>query len=116
MTLAATGRFTAAGRTLAGLRHFAQGLGSLRKLVDEVALSVTESVLLHARGDYTRVVARMRPALGALHRVGGSHAQRDVPEQLYLDLAMKAELQDDACLLLERIAGRHPVPPMRRAG
>ena len=29
---------------------------------------------------------------------------------------MRAELHDDARLLLERVAGRHPVPPQRRIG
>ena len=58
----------------------------------------------------------MRPVLGAMHRLGGSHAQQDVLEQLYLDAAMQAGLPDDARLLLERVAGRHPVPPSRRVG
>ena len=37
-------------------------------------------------------------------------------EQLFLDAAMKAGSQEDARLLLERVAGRHPVPPDRRVG
>jgi hypothetical protein len=61
-------------------------------------------------------VAALRPALGGLHRLGGSHAQQDVLEQLFLDAAMKAGLEADARLLLERVAGRHPVPPARRIG
>ncbi len=48
--------------------------------------------------------------------MGGSHAQREVLEQLFLDAAMKAGLDDDARMLLERVAGRHPVPPERRIG
>ena len=51
-----------------------------------------------------------------MYRLGGSHAQQDVLEQLYLDAALKADLTDDARLLLERVAGRHPVPPHRRRG
>jgi hypothetical protein len=58
----------------------------------------------------------MRPAIGVMHRMGGSHAQQDVLEQLFLDAAMKAGAQEDARLLLERVAGRHPVAPDRRAG
>ena len=58
----------------------------------------------------------MRPALGGMYRLGGSHAQRDVLDQLYLDAARKAGLADDVRLVLERAAGRHPVPPGRRAG
>jgi hypothetical protein len=51
-----------------------------------------------------------------MYRLGGSHAQQDVLEQLYLDSAMQAGLLDDARLLLERVAGRHPLPPQRRIG
>ena len=58
----------------------------------------------------------MRPALGGMYRLGGSHAQQDVLEQLYLDAAMRADLRDDVRLLLERVAGRHRVPPQRRIG
>jgi hypothetical protein len=39
-----------------------------------------------------------------------------VLEQLFLDSALKAGSADDARLLLERVAGRHPLPPSRRVG
>jgi hypothetical protein len=35
---------------------------------------------------------------------------------LYLDAAMKSGRHDAARLLLERVAGRHPLPPERRIG
>jgi hypothetical protein len=73
-------------------------------------------VLLRARGEPARAVAAMRPVLGEMRQLGGSHAQQDVLEQLYLDAAMQAGLHDDARLLLERVAGRNPVPPHRRVG
>jgi hypothetical protein len=120
MALAATGRWDAAQRLLGAMRDFAQGgaqgPGSQSRLVRDVALPVTEAVLLHARGEHARAVAAMRPVLSAMHRLGGSHAQQDVLEQVFLDAAMRAGLHDDARLLLERVAGRHPVPPSRRTG
>ena len=85
-------------------------------LVARYALPICEAVLAHARGEFALAVAAMRPALGGMYRLGGSHAQQDVLEQLYLDAAMKAGLHDDARLLLERVAGRHPLPPQRRIG
>ncbi len=51
-----------------------------------------------------------------MYRLGGSHAQQEVLEQLFLDAALKAGLEEDARALLERVAGRHPVPPERRVG
>ena len=65
MALAATGRFDAAQRMLAAMRDFAQGPGSLPALVGDIALPVTEAVLLHARGEQARAVAAMRPVLGS---------------------------------------------------
>jgi tetratricopeptide (TPR) repeat protein len=116
MALAATERFEAAQRMLAAMRDFAQGPGELAQLVGEVTLPVTEAVLLHARGAYARAVTVMRPVLSAMYQLGGSHAQQDVLEQLFLDSAMRADLQQDARMLLERVAGRNPVPPARRVG
>ncbi|MGE4043936.1 MAG: hypothetical protein AB7F35_03725, partial [Acetobacteraceae bacterium] len=72
--------------------------------------------LAHGTGRHASAVALMRPVLGEMYRLGGSHAQQDVLEQAFLDSALKAGLEDDARLMLERVAGRHPVPPARRRG
>ncbi len=116
MALAATHRDAAARGMLTAMRDFAQGPGTLARLVADVALPVTEAVLAHGRGAYSRAVALMRAVLGTMHQLGGSHAQQDVLEQLFLDAAMRAGLHDDARMLLERVARRHPVSPRRRAG
>jgi hypothetical protein len=98
------------------MREFGAGDGLTAELVRRYALPITEAVLAHARGENARAVALMRPALGGMHRLGGSHAQQDVLEQLFLDAAVKAGLADDVRLLLERVAARHPVWPSRRIG
>jgi hypothetical protein len=116
MALAATGRDAAAQHMLAAMHGFSQGHGTAAKLVGDYAIPVCEGVLAHSRGEHARAVAVMRPALGGMYRLGGSHAQQDVLEQLYLDAAMRAGLDDDVRMLLERVAGRHPVPPSRRIG
>ena len=122
MALAATGRWAAAGRMLQGLRQAAAARrasnrpGAAALVLREAALPICEAVLAHRRGDFPGALAAMRPALGAMHRLGGSHAQQDVLEQLFLDAAMRAGAADDARTLLERVAGRHPVPPERRIG
>lgn len=116
MALAATGRDDAARRMLAGMREFAQGPSLTAALVGEIALPVSEAVLAHAQGDHGRAVGLMRPILSEMYQIGGSHAQQDVLEQLYLDAAMKAGLDSDVRMLMERVAGCHPVPPARRRG
>ena len=116
MALAATDRQAAAHRMAQAMRDFAQGPGITASLVARYALPICEAVLAHARGEFAQAVEVMRPALGGMYRLGGSHAQQDVLEQLYLDCATQAGLLDDARLLLERVAGRHPLPPQRRIG
>jgi hypothetical protein len=90
--------------------------GESAAILGRYALPVCEAVLAHARGAHGQAVALMRPALGGMHRLGGSHAQQDVLEQLYLDAAERAGLDQDARLQLERVAARWPVPPGRRIG
>jgi tetratricopeptide (TPR) repeat protein len=116
MALAATGRGEAARRMLAGMRDFAAGNGIIARLVGEIGVPLCEAVLAHGQGRFADAVALMRPLLGDLYRLGGSHAQQDVLAQLYLDAALKAGLRDDARLLVERAAGQNPVPPQRRRG
>jgi hypothetical protein len=43
--------------------------------------------------------------------LGGSHAQQDVLEQLFVDAALKAGSTADIRLALERVAGRRAIPP-----
>jgi hypothetical protein len=116
MALAATGREAAARRLLAGMRDYAQGPGMNARIVGEVAIPISQAVLEHGLGQYEQAVGLMRPVLGEMSRLGGSHAQQDVLEQLFLDAALKAGLDEDRQLIIERVAGRHPVPPAQRRG
>ncbi len=116
MALAATGRDAAAERFLEAMRDFGAGTSLTAAVVRDCALPVSEAVLLHARRQHAEAVARLRPVLGGMYRLGGSHAQQDVLEQLFLDAALRADLETDVGLLLERVAGRFPVPPARRIG
>ncbi len=104
MALAATGRDAAAHRMLAAMSGVAQGPGVTVSLVACYALPICQVVLAHARCEFAWAVETMRPALGGMYRLGGSHAQQDVLEQLFLNSAMRAGLHDDARLLLERAA------------
>jgi hypothetical protein len=61
-------------------------------------------------------VELMRPALGGMWRLGGSHAQQDVLEQFFLEAAARAGRSADIRLVLERAAGRRAIPLARMAG
>jgi tetratricopeptide (TPR) repeat protein len=116
MALAATGRERAAEAMLAAMRDFAAGDQPTGRLVMEVALPVTMAVLANGQGRHERALALMRPVIGTMYRMGGSHAQQDVLEQVFLDSALRSESEADVSMLIERAAGRHPVPPERRKG
>jgi tetratricopeptide (TPR) repeat protein len=116
MALAAAGRAAAGGRMLAAMRDYGQGNSENAALVRDVALPVCAAALAHGAGDHAGALAAMRPVVGEMHRLGGSHAQQDVLEQLFLDAALRSGSESDIRLMLERVAGRHPVPPVRRRG
>lgn len=116
MALAATGREDAARDMLAAMRDFSSGPQPIAGLVRDIALPVTEAVLANGQGRHAEAVAAMRPVIGEMYLMGGSHAQQDVLEQVFLDSALKSGSEPDARMMVQRVAGRHPVPPERRRG
>jgi tetratricopeptide (TPR) repeat protein len=116
MALAATGRDEAAAAMLSGMRDFAVGERPIARLVAEIALPVTEAVLANGQGRHADAVTLMRPVLGEMYKMGGSHAQQDVLEQVFLDSALKAGAESDARMMLQRVAGRYSIPPHHRRG
>jgi hypothetical protein len=114
MALAATGRRKAAVLMMAEMDELAGSRNG--DVVARIARPICDAVLAFAEGAYAYAVQVMRPVLGEMYRLGGSHAQQDVLEQLYLHAALRAGLDDDARLLLERVAGLHKLPPHRRIG
>ena len=51
-----------------------------------------------------------------MYRLGGSHPQQDVLEQLFVDAARKAGRTADIRLAVERVAGRRAILPERLIG
>jgi len=116
MALAATERHAVAESLLQAMREHGAGPSSTAGAVREVALPVCEAVLANRRGQHERAITLMTPVLERLHELGGSHAQRDVLEQLYLDSSVKANRSAEVRRLLDGLAARFPVPPAQRVG
>jgi tetratricopeptide (TPR) repeat protein len=116
MALTASGRMEAARKLLDGLRAQGNAAGTLGPILRDCALPVSEAIMAHRSGQYARAVELMRPALGEMHRLGGSHAQQDVLEQLFLDAAFHAGQAGDVRMILERVAGRRVAAPQRWIG
>jgi hypothetical protein len=66
---------------------------------------VVEGVVAHQKGDYAHAVDLLWPVRRDLHRIGGSHAQRDLFFQVLVDAAMRAGRATQVAILLDDIAG-----------
>ncbi len=116
MALAATGRDDAANRMLAAMRSHGDTNSAPDAVIRTIAAPVSEAVLAHRKADYVHAVDLVRPVLNDMVRLGGSHAQQDVLEQMFLSAALRAGRMDDVKLLIERVRSRHPVAPEQRIG
>ena len=104
--LARAGRHEA-DAMLASLRDFAETApGFVRPAWRDVALPACEGLLAHARGDHAGCVRALLPVLPRLAEIGGSHAQRDLFEQI----------ADDALIRAGRLAAAQNRLEQRRAG
>jgi tetratricopeptide (TPR) repeat protein len=115
MALVGAGRMAAAARLLEAIAEAGQGTTAHASVLREAAYPASLAVKLHGERRYAEAVAALRPALGGLYRLGGSHAQQEVLELVFLDSARQAGARADVVLALER-AARFPVPPARRIG
>ncbi|HUZ74121.1 MAG TPA: tetratricopeptide repeat protein [Stellaceae bacterium] len=76
-------------------------------VMSAAGLVLAEAAQAHRSGAFACAVDLLLPVRAAIHRIGGSHAQRDLFEQLLIDAAVKAERWDTAReLLQERLAAR----------
>jgi hypothetical protein len=62
----------------------------VRRAWSEVALPAAEGLLAHARGDHRLAAARLGPVLPRMADIGGSHAQRDLFDQIHLDALIRS--------------------------
>jgi len=90
MALAAKRRDAEAEALLDSLARFAEGPGTEAGVARDIGLPLGRAILAHRQGRYGAAVEALLPQRAALNRLGGSHAQRDLFEQLLIDAALKA--------------------------
>jgi hypothetical protein len=71
-----------------GRRHAANGSDTATQVWREVATPAAHGLVAHARGHYLQTLDGLGQALPRLLEIGGSHAQRDLFEQIHLDALM----------------------------
>lgn len=73
-----------------------------------VALPAAAGLLAHARGDAHTAASALGSALPRLREIGGSHAQRDLFHQLYVDALVRSGQTVEAQHLLQQQARLQP--------
>jgi hypothetical protein len=74
----------------------------------DVALPAARGLLAHARGDHGQAVLELGSALPRMLEVGGSHAQRDLFEQIHLDALVRSGQWVGGQNLLQQRANAQP--------
>jgi len=81
-------------------------------MASEVALPLLQGLLAFGQGDVQAAVQRIAPLRGQLHRIGGSHAQRDIVDQTLLAACAQGGGGDwGRALVNERLLAK-PVTPL----
>jgi hypothetical protein len=89
--------------------------GDNRAFTAEVGEPATRAVQAFVAGDFTAVVALLRPIRSYAHRFGGSHAQRDLLDLTLIEAALRGGDRSLApALAAERVAIRPGSPLARR--
>lgn len=88
MAFVADDRDTAADALLRTLERVGPGDGTNNMMVRDVGLPVCRALRAHGRGDFGAAVELLLPVRYLAHRVGGSHAQRDVIGLTLVDAAL----------------------------
>lgn len=70
--------------------HAAAAPGHAQAAWHRVCVPASRGLLAHARGDFTGAIDELGRALPRLVEIGGSHAQRDLFAQVYLDSLVRA--------------------------
>ncbi|HEY9612529.1 tetratricopeptide repeat protein [Allocoleopsis sp.] len=114
--LARVGRDEWVEQMLKSLQSYAQtAKPCVQKAWSEVILPAAQGMVAYAKGEWATAAAFFKLALPRLHAVGGSDAQRDLFEQIYLDCLIRTKENEQARQLLEkRAAVRDHVPSIQR--
>jgi tetratricopeptide (TPR) repeat protein len=108
MALAAAPAMPALERLLESCRRKSLTGGTEAGVMAEVGLPLAAAIVSHRRGRFGEVVDLVAPIRERIHKIGGSHAQRDLFHQLLIDGAWRAGRLDLARELVEERTTRRP--------
>jgi len=106
--LARAGRPEAEAMLAAIEAHAPGSPGAQRAAWLQVAVPAAHGLMAHARGHWAQAADGLAQALPKLSAIGGSHAQRDLFEQLHIDALMRSGQWAAAQNLLQPRANQQP--------
>ncbi len=87
-----------------------KGADLTRKVWSHVAVPAAQAFVAFAGQDYLKTISLLAPARAQMQQIGGSHAQRDLFEQVWIHSLLHAGKFDSVLPLIEqRLAFRKPV-------
>ncbi|MBP6011728.1 MAG: tetratricopeptide repeat protein [Alphaproteobacteria bacterium] len=78
------------------------------KVWSKIAHPAAEGLIAHARKNFTEATARLTPLIDDLYLIGGSHAQRDIFIQTWLDAATRSGAHNTIINALKERAAARP--------
>jgi len=107
--LAKAGRDGEAAQLLTGLMAHAGKVKPVQQVMwQQVAVPTARALISYVLGRFEEAADLLGQVLPNLHRIGGSHAQRDLFEQIHLDALIQAGRADAARTIVERRLARRP--------
>jgi len=100
---------------LASARGFAGSAGTQARVMAEIGAALCEAVIEYRRANYGRVVRTLLPRRAVLRNIGGSHAQRDLFEQMLILAALADGQKKVATELLEARRRQRPNNRLNRS-
>lgn len=114
--LARAGQAELVTEMLLSMQAYADGANPfIKQTWNEIAVPTARGLAAHAQGEWEKTSAYLGLTVHRLQAIGGSHAQRDLFEQVYLDGWLRASHNHEALRLLEkRVAAHRYVPSVQR--
>ena len=97
-----------AGELMRSLKDHAASKAQSESVWEQVAVPAARGLLAHALGDFPRAATLLAQAMPKLAAIGGSHAQRDWFDQIYLDALMRSGRWATAQQIVQQRLRGHP--------
>ncbi len=99
------------------LTDYAEVTAASNPVWEQVCVPAARGLLAHAQGDYAHAAKVLTHALPKLSAIGGSHAQRDLFDQIHLDSLMRSGQWSAAQQIVQqRLRGQPESARLKRQG